>query len=141
MGTITFPSPTFAESNSKEFVEAEYKLEDIDGKSYKVYEFTDLTGKSISKNETNIDGLELSKPITMNAVRSSNPELGEEIPNAERYSVDIQWTTYDLKPEDIGTPVHFILWDKTTKTAIAQTEDVTQAGLADSKRYSKRSYL
>lgn len=134
MGTITFPSPTFAESNSKEFVEAEYKLEDIDGKSYKVYEFTDLTGKSISKNETNIDGLELSKPITMNAVRSSNPELGEEIPNAERYSVDIQWTTYDLKPEDIGTPVHFILWDKTTKTAIAQTEDVTQAGLADSKK-------
>ena len=138
LGTAILPSPALAKGNSNEFQEADYKVENVNGASYKVYEFTDVVGKPAPKKSMKIGDLEISQPRILNALRGSNPALGEEIPNADRYAVDVQWTTYDLQPDKLGTPVHFLLYDKTSKKIIAQTEDVTQAGLAAAEKQTSQ---
>ena len=134
LGTAILPSPALAKGNSNEFQEAAYKIENVNGVSYKVYEFTDVVGKPAPEKSLKIGDLEISQPRILNALRGSNPSLGDAIPNADRYAVDVQWTTYDLQPDALGTPVHFLLYDKTSKKIIAQTEDVTKAGLAAAKQ-------
>ena len=131
LGSAILPSPVHAKGNSNEFQEADYKVENVDGASYKVYEFTDVVGKPAPKRQLKIGGLEISEPKIMRALRGADPALGEEIPDADRYTVDVQWTTYDLQPDALGTPVHFLIYEKKSKKIIAQTEDVTQAGLAE----------
>ena len=127
-------SPSQAHAKGEdEFVEADYKVENADGKSYKVYKFTDLFGAPDTNDEMNIGELEISKSKVMEAVRGSNPSLGEEIPDANSCMVDVVWTTYDLTPGQLGTPVHFQIYDKTSKKIIAQTEDITVK--EDSKKY------
>ncbi|WP_311376637.1 stalk domain-containing protein [Anaerococcus lactolyticus] len=125
IGMVTPPSQAYAKDDSKEFVEADYKVENVEGKSYKVYKFTDIVGKpktekKFDKKISN-DGFEISEPITLQAVRASNPALGDEL----EYSVDVQWTTYDLAPGDLGTPVFFRIYDSVSKKTIAQTENIT----------------
>ena len=132
-GMVVPSSQAYAKENSKEFIEAEYKVENVDGESYKVYEFTDLVGTPKVNKQLEADGLEVSGPRIMQAVRSSNPELGDEIPDASNYMVDVQWTTYDLAPGQLGTPVHFQIYDKTSKKIIAQTVDITAK--EDTKKY------
>ena len=127
-GMVIPPSQAHA-SGEDEFVEADYKVENVGGKSYKVYEFTDLFGTTETNHHFEADGLEISEPRAMHAVRSSNPALGDEID----LSVDVQWTTYDLAPENLGTPIFFQIRDKTTKKFIAQTKNIS--GKAESKVY------
>lgn len=129
---VTPTSQVHAKEADK-FVEADYKVENLGGESYKVYEFTDLVGTPEVNKQLEADGLEVSEPRIMQAVRSSNPELGDEIPDASNYMVDVQWTTYDLAPGQLGTPVHFQIYDKTSKKIIAQTEDITAK--EDTKKY------
>ena len=129
IGMVTPPSQAYAKENSKEFVEADYKVENVDGKYYKVYEFTDLFGTNDTNDEMNIGGLDISEPITLQAVGASNPALGDEI----NLSVEVVWTTYDLAPGELGTPVYFQIYDKTSKKIIAKTENVTVK--SDSKSY------
>lgn len=131
-GVVTPPSQAHAKGED-EFVEADYKVENVDGESYKVYKFTDLVGTQEVNKQLEADGLEVSEPRIMQAVRSSNPELGDEIPDASNYMVDVQWTTYDLTPGQLGTPVNFKIYDATSKKIIAQTEDITEK--EDSKKY------
>lgn len=126
------PSQVHAKGDD-EFVEADYKVENVDGKSYKVYKFTDLVGTSESNGQFEVDGLEVSEPRMLHPVGGSNPALGEEIPNADSYAVDVKWTTYDLAPENLGTPVYFQIVDDTTDKVIAQTENVN--GKEKSKKY------
>lgn len=132
-GMVVPSSQAYAKENSKEFIEAEYKVENVDGESYKVYEFKDLVGTPKVNKQLEADGLEVSGSRIMQAVRSSNPELGDEIPDASDYMVDVQWTTYDLAPGQLGTPVHFQIYDKTSKKIIAQTVDITAK--EDTKKY------
>ena len=131
LGTAILPSPALAKGNSNEFQEADYRVENADGASYKVYEFTDVVGKPAPKESLKIGDLEISQPRILNALQGSNPSLGEEIPDADSYAVDVQWTTYDLAPDELGTPVFFQIYDTISKKIIARTEDVTQAGLAE----------
>lgn len=126
------PSQVHAKGDD-EFVEADYKVENVDGKSYKVYKFTDLVGTSESNGQFEVDGLEVSEPRMLHPVGGSNPALGGEIPNADSYAVDVKWTTYDLAPENLGTPVYFQIVDDTTDKVIAQTENVN--GKEKSKKY------
>lgn len=123
-GMVIPPSQAYARGED-EFVEADYKVENVGGKSYKVYKFTDLVGTPKLNDEFEINGLGISEPRIMQAVRASNPNLNEEIPNANDYSVEVVWTTYDLAPGDLGTPVYFQIVDDTTGKAIAQTENIT----------------
>lgn len=131
-GMVIPPSQVHAKGDD-EFVEADYKVENVDGKSYKVYKFTDLVGTSESNGQFEVDGLEVSEPRMLHPVGGSNPALGEEIPNADSYAVDVKWTTYDLAPENLGTPVYFQIVDDTTDKVIAQTENVN--GKEKSKKY------
>ena len=136
LGMVTPPSQAYAKGDDQ-FVEADYKVENVDGKSYKVYKFTDLVGKTKDSNKfdkkiTNDDFM-ISEPMFLQAVGSSNPSLNEEIPNADDYSVKVVWTTYDLAPGDLGTPVYFKIVDDTTDKAIAQTENITVKN--NSKKY------
>lgn len=130
-GMVVPPSQAYAKGEDK-FVEADYKVENVDGKSYKVYKFTDLVGKPKDGNKfdkkISDDDFMISEPMILQAVKSSNPDLGEEIPEADRYSVDVDWTCYDLQPGDLGTPVYFQIYDKTSKKRIAQTDNVTAKG-------------
>lgn len=130
-GMVVPPSQAYAKGEDK-FVEADYKVENVDGKSYKVYKFTDLVGKRKDGNKfdkkISDDDFMISEPVILQAVKSSNPDLGEEIPEAERYSVLVDWTCYDLQPGDLGTPVFFQIYDKTSKKRIAQTDNVTAKG-------------
>ncbi|EFM24575.1 hypothetical protein HMPREF9225_1811 [Peptoniphilus duerdenii ATCC BAA-1640] len=119
-GMVTPPSQVHANGDD-EFVEADYKVENVDGTSYKVYKFTDIVGTPESNKQFEIDGLDVSEPKVMPAVRGSNPALGEEL----SYSVEVQWTTYDIEPKDVGIPIFFQIRDTTTGKFIAQTENIT----------------
>ena len=128
LGTVTLPSPARAADNSEEFTEANYEIKDMDGASYKVYQFKDLVGTPAPQKQMKVGDLEISDPKPTEAVRGSDPALGEEIPLAERYTVDVVWTTYDLQPTDLGTPIYFQIADFETGKLIAQTEKVTAKG-------------
>ena len=146
LGTFIFPSPVQAEGKMPRKFDAKqktnYSIVEEGGLSYKVYNFLDVFETSTSEKNVKVGDLEVSGLKPMYAVRSSNPDLGEEIPNAKDYAVDIQWTTYDIQPDDLGTPVHFLIYEKKSKKIIAQTEDVTKAGLAASmeERPSGKTY-
>ena len=127
-GMVTPLSQVHA-SGEDDFVEVDYKVENVGGKSYKVYKFTDLFGAQKSNKHFEADGLEVSEPRILQPLRGSNPELGEEL----NYSVNVKWTTYDLAPESLGTPVFFQIYDSVSKKAIAQTKNVT--GKERSKKY------
>lgn len=59
-GMVVPSSQAYAKENSKEFIEAEYKVENVDGESYKVYEFKDLVGTPKVNKQLEADGLEVS---------------------------------------------------------------------------------
>ena len=124
LGTVTLPSPARAADNSEEFVEANYEIRDMDGASYKAYKFTDLFGTPAPQKQMKVGDLEISDPKPTEAVRGSDPALGDEV----RYTVDVQWGTYDLNPADLGTPVYFQIVDPVTLKVLAQTKNVTGTG-------------
>ena len=131
LGTAILPSPVLAKGNSNEFKEADYKVEKEDGRIYKVYEFTDLVGtqpRKDLKKSGGVNTLRLKAFKAMKAMKpmqTANPALGEET----EYSVDVQWTTYDLQPGDLGFPLYFQIRDKTTRKFIAQTDNITAGGV------------
>lgn len=130
------PSQVYAGGNSEEFVEADYEVKNVDGKSYKVYKFTDLFGTSEINEQfeaDGLDGLEISEPRIMQTVGAPNPALGDEI----NLSVDVQWTTYDLAPGDLGTPVFFQILDSSTNKIIAQTENIMIKAVSKSYKFHK----
>ena len=124
LGTVTLPSPARAADNSEEFVEANYEIRDMDGASYKAYKFADLFGTPAPQKQMKVGDLDISDPKPTEAVRGSDPALGDEVP----YTVDVQWGTYDLNPADLGTPVYFQIVDPVTLKVLAQTKNVTGTG-------------
>ena len=127
LGMVVLPSPVSAKGN-EEAKEAPYKVKTINGKDYKVYSFTDVFGAPAPKKQMKIGALEVSEPRIMGAVRGSDPVLDEEIPSAEWRMVDVQWTTYDLQPPQMGTPIYFQIADFNNNKIIAQTHEVTAKG-------------
>ena len=118
LGMVVLPSPVSAKGN-EEAKEAPYKVKTINGKDYKVYSFTDVFGAPAPKKQMKIGALEVSEPRIMGAVRGSDPVLDEEIPSAEWRMVDVQWTTYDLQPPQMGTPIYFQIADFNNNKIIA----------------------
>ena len=135
LGTVVQPFQVHANEGSKESTEVDYKLENVEGKSYKVYKFTDLFGTTKSDEKFENNGLEVSEPRVTQAVRSSNPVLGDEL----EYSVEVQWTTYDLAPGDLGTPVYFQIRDNVTRKPIAQTKNITEKSKSKVYKFYKLS--
>ena len=111
LGMVVLPSPVSAEGK-EEATEAPYTNEIVDGNAYKTYNFTDLFGTPDLMKPMEVGDLEISEPLTNKAVRGSASVLGEEIPDADRYMVEVVWTTYDLQPGDLGTPVYFQIYVK-----------------------------
>lgn len=124
LGTVTLPSPARAADNSEEFTEANYEIKDMGGASYKVYQFKDLVGTPAPQKQMKVGDLEISDPKPTEAVRGSDPALGDEVP----YKVDVQWGTYDLQPGALGTPVYFQIVEPNNLKVIAQTKNVTGTG-------------
>ena len=127
LGIVVLPSPVSAEGK-EEAKEVPYKVKTIDGKDYKVYKFKDVFGAPAPKKQMRIGALDMSEPRITGAVRGSDPALDEEIPSAEWRMVDVQWTTYDLQPPQMGTPIYFQIADFNNDKIIAQTHEVTGKG-------------
>ena len=127
MGMVVLPSPVSAKGK-EEAKEAPYKVKTIDGKDYKVYSFTDLFGTPSPNRQTNIGDLDVSAPRITGAVRGFDPTVNEEIPSADRYKVNVDWTTFDLQPTEMGTPIYFQIRDFNNNKIIAQTKEVTARG-------------
>ena len=132
LGMVILPSPVSAEGK-KEIKEAPYTIRYKDGKAYKAYKMKDVVDTQSLRNQRK-NGLSLKslkRAFMPMRKTSAEPSLGDPIPDAEnasRYAVDVQWTTYDLKPGDIKTPVYFQIVDTNNLKAIGQTKNVTDAG-------------
>ena len=98
LGMVITPSPTFASEGRSEIdEEAPYKIETINGKSYKLYKYENVVGTE--------------KPtISFFNLRSGTPNPNP-FPEFEKYPVNVVWTAYDLKPEEVG-------FDKSLKTIL-----------------------
>ena len=116
LGMVITPSPTFASEGRSEIdEEAPYKIETINGKSYKLYKYENVVGTE--------------KPtISFFNLRSGTPNPNP-FPEFEKYPVNVVWTAYDLKPEEVGFDIEFEIIENNTGITIAKTyEKITGTG-------------
>ena len=109
LGTVITPSPTFASGGEGENYdnEAPYRVETINGQSYKVYKYKDVVG-----NQEPTIGLF---------------SVGERIPDFEKYPVEVVWTVADLNPADIQE-IKIDIIDVESGKTIAVSDPITGGG-------------
>ena len=126
MVVLVLPSPVSAQGK-EEAKEAPYTIQYKDGMAFKSYQMKDVVDTQSPRSQTK-SGLQLrflQKAFAPMGQSPAEPQLGEKVP----YKVDVQWTTYDLQPGDLGTPVYFQIYDPVSKKFIAQTKNVTGIGI------------
>lgn len=125
LGMVVPPSPVSAEEKNED---VPYTIENINGVTYKVYDFTDLFGKDSLKEETSEatifnDELGISALNVPQAVGEAQIKPGDPIPGGYKLTVD--WGCYDLKASDIGTDIRLMIRDRDSREIIAQTDPIT----------------
>ena len=125
LGMVVPPSPVSAEEKNED---VPYTIENINGVTYKVYDFTDLFGKDSLKEETSEatvfnDELGISALNVPQAVGEAQIKPGDSIPGGYKLTVD--WGCYDLKASDIGTDIRLMIRDRDSRKIIAQTDPIT----------------
>ena len=163
MGVVMIPLPVFAIESEENLKEVPYTVENVDGLSYKVYKLKDVftseeiqsiikDDKSIQDRKNDKFGVERkslqSKQASIMRVEenrvTSNQDDGPADPIIQektKYKIDIQWTTYDLKPgiapegssdEEakyyIGAPIYMEIKDVRSGKVVARTSEATKAG-------------
>ena len=109
LGTVYIPSPTYAIENGSDGID--YEIKEVDGVSYQVYRFND-----VFKNEPKLQ-------LFSRALRNA-PVNGVDI---EQYYVVVNWSTYNLAADDLGTPAYLEirdLYDDQSRT-LAKTDPIT----------------
>lgn len=124
LGMVILPSPVKASEIADDFIEAKYKIVRENENVYKEYNFLDVfPSANVRNNNKNI-----FKTNSYRTLQSNDEYL------PDNYTIEVRWTTYDLKASDMGFDIKFKIRDADTKKIIAET-DVIDNEVGQLKKY------
>ncbi len=120
LGMVVIPSPVNAKISSNDIKEVSYKLVEENGIPYREYNLADLV-------DINYDAGSRKEIDNRNSIGTM--AVGDFIPDADNYQVQVNWTAWSMSPDKLGTDVYFTIYDPVSRKTIAKTDTVTGTGL------------